>query len=195
MRKFKPLSYLLIGILIGSLIPIQSLVAQSPIKLIINGKTIQCDVPPQNVNGRVLVPARYVAENLNATVEWDGVNRVVRVNSKVEQKTEQINQNQTQNNNDNSNVENNPRDNINYISSDDIGKYYERDTSKGFVKNRWVDGKYFIDYDRKITHFENYEYYYNREKDIFYWADYKAILIFGETVKDYPKYKFNQIQQ
>jgi len=49
--------YLIIGLLIGTLFPIQSLFADNlnnPIKLIINGKTIQCDVPPQNINGRVL---------------------------------------------------------------------------------------------------------------------------------------------
>lgn len=79
--KLKNLSYLLIGVLIGSLIPIQSLVASSPIKLIINGQQIQCDVPPQNINGRVLVPARYVAENLNASVDWDGVNNAVIITS------------------------------------------------------------------------------------------------------------------
>ncbi len=102
-----------------------------------------------------------------------------------------VNQNQIQNND----VQNNLRDNINYISSKDIGKYYERDMSKGFVKNYWEDGKYVVDYGRNPIEFEDYEYYYDRKKDIFYWADYKAVLIFGETVKDYPKYKFNQIQQ
>lgn len=45
--------------------------ANSPIKLIINGKEIQCDVPPQIINGRVMVPARYVAENLGATTTWN----------------------------------------------------------------------------------------------------------------------------
>jgi len=192
--KIKNLSYLFIGLLVGCLFPIQSLFAEQPITLIINGKTIT-NASPQIVSDRTYVPLRVISEELGATVEWDGVNRVVRVNSGDGQKIEKINQNQTQNNNDNSNVESNPRDNINYISSDDMEKYYERDTNKGFVKNRWVDGKYFIDYDRKITRFEDYEYYYDRERDIFYWADYKAILIFGETIKDYPKYKFNQIQQ
>ena len=93
--KVKNLYYLIIGLLIGTLFPIQSLFADNlnnPIKLIINGKTIQCDVPPQNINGRVLVPARFVAEPLGATVDWDGVNKTVIINSRV-------NQNQTQNNN------------------------------------------------------------------------------------------------
>lgn len=74
---------LLIGLLIGVIltIPMYSL-AQQPIKLIINGQQIQCDVPPQNINGRVLVPARFVAEPLGATVEWDGINRVVKIMGK-----------------------------------------------------------------------------------------------------------------
>ncbi|MGI6553132.1 MAG: copper amine oxidase N-terminal domain-containing protein [Bacillota bacterium] len=45
-------------------------VASPDIKLIINGKEIETDVPPQMINGRVMVPARFVAEPLGATVEW-----------------------------------------------------------------------------------------------------------------------------
>ncbi len=53
--------------------------AQDPIKLIVNGREIQCDVPPQLINGRVLVPARFVAEPLGARVEWDEQGQAVRV--------------------------------------------------------------------------------------------------------------------
>jgi len=104
-KNFKhKIIYLSIGLLVGCLFPIQSLFADNPIKLIINGKTIN-NASPQIISNRTYVPLRVISEELGATVEWDGVNRVVRVNSKVEQKTEQINQNQNQNNNDN--VENN----------------------------------------------------------------------------------------
>lgn len=44
-----------------------------------NGKSrnITIDVPPIIMNGRTLVPARAIAESLNATVEWNGTyNRV-----------------------------------------------------------------------------------------------------------------------
>lgn len=78
MRKFKFLPYLLIGIFIGCLFPIQSLFAEQPITLIINGKTIT-NASPQIVSDRTYVPLRVISEELGATVEWDGVNRVVRI--------------------------------------------------------------------------------------------------------------------
>lgn len=51
--------------------------ADQPIKLLINNEEIQCDVPPQNINGRVLVPARFVAEPLGADVAWDSYSNSV----------------------------------------------------------------------------------------------------------------------
>ncbi len=57
--------------------------ADNPIKLIVNGQVIQCDVPPQNIDGRVLVPARYVAEALGAAVEWNTANNSVIITSKI----------------------------------------------------------------------------------------------------------------
>lgn len=54
-----------------------SVIADSPIKLFIDGEIIQCDVPPQIINGRVMVPARFVAEPLGAKVEWDERSRTV----------------------------------------------------------------------------------------------------------------------
>jgi hypothetical protein len=92
MKRFS--TGLLIGLLIGVIltIPMYSL-AQQPIKLIINGQQIQCDVPPQNINGRVLVPARFVAEPLGATVAWDGTNKAVVINSEKIETTTQIDTN------------------------------------------------------------------------------------------------------
>ena len=73
--------YLLVGLLIGLLVGSSSLAfANSPIKLIINDKEITCDVQPQIINGRVMVPARFVAESLGATVSWDSANNAVVVN-------------------------------------------------------------------------------------------------------------------
>lgn len=45
--------------------------AGNPIKLIINGRELKPDVPPQLINGRTMVPVRWVAEALGADVEWE----------------------------------------------------------------------------------------------------------------------------
>jgi hypothetical protein len=66
-----------IGLFVGLLVSATFALASSPIKLIVNGKEVVCDVSPQNINGRVLVPARFVAEALGATVSWDAPNQSV----------------------------------------------------------------------------------------------------------------------
>jgi hypothetical protein len=38
----------------------------------VDGNTITLDVPAKSVNGRTLVPARFVAESFDCTVDWDG---------------------------------------------------------------------------------------------------------------------------
>lgn len=48
----------------------------------VNGQPVQMDVPPRIINNRTLVPLRFLSENLDAQVEWDGVNRMVYVESK-----------------------------------------------------------------------------------------------------------------
>ena len=45
----------------------------------LNGETITLDVPPRLVNSRTFVPVRAVSEGLNATVDWDEENRLVRI--------------------------------------------------------------------------------------------------------------------
>lgn len=46
--------------------------AADPLKLIVNGKEIKADVAPQLINGRTMVPIRWVAEAMGADVNWDG---------------------------------------------------------------------------------------------------------------------------
>lgn len=72
----------LIGLLIGTLLSTSFAFADNQIKLIVNGREIQCDVSPQELNGRTMVPARFLAEALGATVTWDETNNAVVVNSK-----------------------------------------------------------------------------------------------------------------
>ncbi|MBQ7901406.1 MAG: N-acetylmuramoyl-L-alanine amidase [Clostridia bacterium] len=75
--------------------------AASGIKLYINGSEIKCDVAPAIVNGRTLVPARVVFENLNADVSWLASSRQVVITSggtvivfKIDSKTATVNNEQ-----------------------------------------------------------------------------------------------------
>lgn len=45
----------------------------------VNGSPISLDVPPQIINGRTLVPIRFVSENLGADVGWDNDTRTVTI--------------------------------------------------------------------------------------------------------------------
>jgi len=79
MKKFS--TGLLTGLIIGLLLAGSAVaLASTPIKLLINGQYIQCDVQPQMINNRVMVPAAYVAEALGATVSWDDANQTVVIN-------------------------------------------------------------------------------------------------------------------
>ena len=45
--------------------------APSEITVVIDGKNLSFDVPPQNVNGRILVPLRAIFEEMGAAIEFD----------------------------------------------------------------------------------------------------------------------------
>lgn len=45
--------------------------AGDSIKLLVNGRQIYSDVPPQIISGRTMIPARALAESLGAQVDWD----------------------------------------------------------------------------------------------------------------------------
>lgn len=49
---------------------------------LVNGIEKQLDVPAQIINGRTMVPARFVAESLNCTVNWDAKTQTVSINTK-----------------------------------------------------------------------------------------------------------------
>lgn len=49
----------------------------------VNDKTLTMDVPPKIVDGRTLVPVRFIAESLGAEVDWDEKNRIVNINTKA----------------------------------------------------------------------------------------------------------------
>ena len=47
----------------------------------VNDEVIQLDVPSTILNGRTLVPLRFVSEALGASVQWDGSNRTIEITS------------------------------------------------------------------------------------------------------------------
>lgn len=54
--------------------------AGNPVKLFVNGQEVTCDVTPQIIGGRTMVPVRWVAEALGAEVNWDEQNNAVNIN-------------------------------------------------------------------------------------------------------------------
>lgn len=65
--------------------------AVSPIKLFVNDQEIKAEVPPQLINGRTMVPIRWVAEALGANVQWEAKSQQVKVSSKKDVWSDQIN--------------------------------------------------------------------------------------------------------
>ncbi len=53
--------------------------ASNPVKLLVNGEEIASGTPPQIINGRTMVPVRWVAEALGADVIWDEQHRTVNI--------------------------------------------------------------------------------------------------------------------
>lgn len=48
---------------------------------LVDGKKIKLDVPPKIINNNVLVPARFISENLGADVLWNEKSKTVLINS------------------------------------------------------------------------------------------------------------------
>ncbi len=61
--------------------PPAPVLAEPQIRLFVNGQEIHPEVPAQIVGGRVMVPARYIAEPLGAEVKWDSAAQAVVITS------------------------------------------------------------------------------------------------------------------
>jgi len=67
------------------------------ISVLVDNVRIVFDQPPENINGRVMVPIRYVVEQMGCSVVWDEQTQTVYINTpgvpirKTAQKTENIN--------------------------------------------------------------------------------------------------------
>ncbi len=71
MRRTRILGVLLIVVAAMALVAPQVAPAQQAIRVYIDGRLVNFDVPPTSVQGRVLVPLRGVFEQLGATVDYD----------------------------------------------------------------------------------------------------------------------------
>ena len=69
----------LIFVFVSALVVIAN--AETDIKLYINEEQITCDSPPMIIDGRTLVPARVVFENLDAEVSWNEKTKKVKITS------------------------------------------------------------------------------------------------------------------
>ena len=47
----------------------------------VNGNKVELDVPAKTINGRTLIPLRFISSNLGKEVKWDGDNKVVYINN------------------------------------------------------------------------------------------------------------------
>lgn len=56
----------------------------------VNGREIAMDAAPLILNGRTYAPARYVAESFGFEVEWDGVNKIVKIGMQEQDTTTEI---------------------------------------------------------------------------------------------------------
>lgn len=56
----------------------------------VNGTLDTLDIPAQIIDGRTMVPVRFVAESLNCVVDWDAATQTVLVNSSKNITAEQV---------------------------------------------------------------------------------------------------------
>lgn len=77
MKRFLKL-FLAFAIFIGSIvIPINKSYASNDIKVLLDGKELVFDVPPQIIEGRTLLPLRAIFEALGLEVGWDNETRTI----------------------------------------------------------------------------------------------------------------------
>lgn len=76
MKIFKKVLCLLLAMLL-SLSAVTTVMASGNIKVILDGKEIKFDVPPQIIKNRTMVPLRAIFEALGASVDWDEHTRTV----------------------------------------------------------------------------------------------------------------------
>jgi len=201
-KNFKnKISYLLVGLLVGCLFPIQSLFAEQPITLIINGKTIT-NASPQIVSDRTYVPLRVISEELGATVEWDGVNRVVSITSRQQGSvaTPPVNNVNNTNNTpaDNAvklpvdNIQQNINNNIFIKTGDLVTLYDDRMTNENHrLKIDVRNYKIRLTVNNKSILINDNERYYDAYNDLTYYSYNRLLELYTqEQLNSLPHYTF-----
>lgn len=75
----------LICLTVSFLFPTIPASSQEAIRLVVNGRLIQPEVPPIIINDRTMVPLRFVAEALGAQVDWQAESQTVSVTASLPQ--------------------------------------------------------------------------------------------------------------
>ncbi len=68
-----------IGLVVGLILALGSIAAAAPnqISIVLDGQRLAPDVAPVMVDGQVMVPLRFVAESLGASVRWNEITQTV----------------------------------------------------------------------------------------------------------------------
>lgn len=73
----EPMKRVLAVLLLLMVLSSSSAVAREELQIEFNGRLLDFDVPPMLVNGRTVVPARAILEELGAVVSWDASSRTI----------------------------------------------------------------------------------------------------------------------
>ena len=73
------LALFLVVLFLLPMAPMAEAVSAAEITVVLDGTPVEFDVQPQLVSGRVLVPVRFIAEELGAEVDWDASTRTVTI--------------------------------------------------------------------------------------------------------------------
>ena len=70
---------ILIGVMLGMFLAFAGMAfsEEIPIRILLDGREIYSDTPPQIINDRTFVPIRVISEALGVHVEWDQEARAV----------------------------------------------------------------------------------------------------------------------
>ena len=73
------LALFLVVLFLLPMAPMAEAVSASEIRVVLDGTPVEFDVQPQLTSGRVLVPVRFIAEELGAEVDWEASTRTVTI--------------------------------------------------------------------------------------------------------------------